>query len=183
LASGEVGGSWCYVDEGRFSFLNGRGEAVLHFEKGRLVRWGKNKPVRYYIPGEETGRHCKVKNAGGNVEVDDWMDCSHGVGGIGTEPEIKVGTGVWTHESLDCEWDHPCPRDVGEPGDHLYVARNYVSFWLEHPTSSARKASVDPGQRMTLLGQQCQWCHVEDDFGTPGWIACVLLEVEAMSSE
>ncbi len=77
-----------------------------------------------------------------------------------------------------CESERTTSEGRAEAGDTRYVARNYVSLWIEPHTASldAERVSVDRGQPLKILGRRCQWCRVEDDAGAIGWVACVFLD-------
>ena len=69
----------------------------------------------------------------------------------------------------------PVLPEVGHTG---YVARNQVPLWSAPMTSSEaseRRAFLDRDQPVKLIEEKDQWCHVEDDAGSDGWIRCVFL--------
>jgi hypothetical protein len=77
-----------------------------------------------------------------------------------------------------CKSEGQAAEGHDEAGDMRYVARDYVSFWIEPHTRplDAERVSLDRGQPLKILRRRCQWCRVEDDLGTIGWIACVFLD-------
>ena len=84
------------------------------------------------------------------------------------------------HPEPDTSCESERTAAEGRVGHMRYVARNYVSLWIEPHTASldAERVMVDRGQPLKMLGRRCQWCRVEDDAGTIGWVACVFLASE-----
>jgi hypothetical protein len=76
-----------------------------------------------------------------------------------------------------CKSERASAEARAEASDTRYVARNYVSLWLE-PTASSNeeRISVNRGQPLKILARRCGWCRVEDNDGTKGWVGCEFLE-------
>jgi hypothetical protein len=175
VGSGDAGPAWCYPHEKQMwtntilfpitpfmiPFMKTwsdayftREEVVLYFEEEKLVSWYHSERTIWYTvtrppPPGDYFSHART--------VTDYSNSY--------EPA--------------CEWERATAEGVAKIGDYLYVARDYVSFWMKPTASSENKASVARGQRMTLLGKRGGWCHVEDEFGATGWITCVFLNAEA----
>ena len=207
--SGDAGPSWCYaheeqdwlktffpltpvsipilaVDPGsRWSDAYfRRSEVALHFEEGRLVRWDKRLTTRYWNPRQDgiPLRYCWSGDPNHCIDNYNYGELDFFEKSLySSVPEKAPGTGEWAYPSGPpaCEWERATAEGVVKIGDYLYVARDYVSFWMEPTASSENKVSVARGQRMTLLGKRRGWCHLEDEFGTTGWITCVFLNAEA----
>lgn len=175
--SGDAGSCWCYHDDEQdwlFTFFpltplfipiavaNGRWDyyyvnrktVTLHFEEEKLVRWEMRKPSGWFVreyPSFRTNAFGEEVFEAGDTYMGHAPDCN--LAQAHTEGQIKAG-------------------------DTCQVARNYVSLWLE-PSASGERQILDSGQPMRVIGRRCQWCHVEDESGKQGWVACVFLESES----
>ena len=190
--SGDAGPCWCYPHEKQMwtntiffpitpfmiPFMKTwsdayftREEVVLHFEEEKLVLWDhRERTIWHVYSGTDT-----------LGEFFDKQDPDYAFD-PGLPSPYPYDTGGVTYRNPyepACEWDRASAEGVVKIGGYLYVARDYVSFWMEPTASSENKVSVARGQRMTLLGKRCGWCHLEDEFGATGWISCVFLNAEA----
>ena len=64
-----------------------------------------------------------------------------------------------------------------EVGDTVYTRANQVGLWSE-PSTSSEKILLERGHRVKIIDKQGNWCHVEDDADTEGWVSCVFLASE-----
>jgi hypothetical protein len=154
---------------------------VLHFEEEKLVRWdvrqrgGGYWRVRPHYRWNPHTAFDHYEDPFSSPE-DHRKDDSSGLAVPG-DPLYNVfdaGEYVAGKES-NCESELAHKEQRIKAGDTCHVARN-VTLWLDPTASSKRRESLDRGQRMTILGRRCQWCHVEDDLGRKGWVACVFLD-------
>jgi hypothetical protein len=97
---------------------------------------------------------------------------------IPTGPQWVFDPSVGRPEpDTSCESEQTTAEGRVGVGDTRYVARNYVSLWLE-PTASSNeeRIPVNRGQPLKILARRCGWCRVEDNVGTKGWVGCAFLE-------
>lgn len=177
---------WCY-HEADFGYIRS-GNVLLHFEENKLVRWqnvvrwttwehsGSQSHFEAHPPGLNLGEHPGPHSLMHRRYL--WCDSilyTSEVTPAGPQWVFDPSTGHPEPET-SCKSERASAEARAEASDTRYVARNYVSLWLE-PTASSKYAemSLDRGQPLEILRQRCQWCRVEDDVGTRGWVGCVFL--------
>ena len=88
----------------------------------------------------------------------------------------------YSEPETSCEPSRASTNANAAASSTRFVARNYVSLWLE-PSASSKEArmSLDHAQQVEILAKRCQWCRVEVDPTTKGWVACVFLDLDEPS--
>ena len=124
-----------------------RRPVLLHFKGEKLVRWELIEPVR----------------TGSTARLVDWG------------PPMRFEHAYYELTFSTCEEVEKSRTFLPRMGETGYVTRNLAALWSAPTTSSERKAFLDRDQRVKFLERKDQWCHVEDDSGSDGWISCVFL--------
>jgi len=177
-----------------------RNSVFLDFEEEKLVRWEAIEPNMTFCSSDsgpafpltsDNAAHWMSSGIAGSYQsvpcpsrrdpptcVPDYGPRIPGRGGIPKGPQWVFDPSTGHPEpDTSCEPERPTAEGRVEASDTRYVAKNYVSLWLD-PTASSNeeRISVNRGQPLKILGRRCGWCRVEDNVGTKGWVGCVFLE-------
>jgi hypothetical protein len=170
---------WCY-EEADFGYIRS-GAVLLHFEEEKLVRW---ENVARWTTRDSTWSHEEnilgiVRRPMAGEKRYLWCDSI-----LPTYEDTPAGP-QWVYDrstghsepETSCKSEQASAEARAEASGTRYVARDYVSLWLE-PAASSREArmSLNRGQPLKVLARRCQWCRVEDDAGMRGWVPCVFLD-------
>jgi hypothetical protein len=197
VGSGDAGSCWCYLHEEQnwiftlfpmtpatipMMVASGdpwdgayvtKSEVVLHFEANRLVRWETRESSGYWKYADLPPSQARYEHV-----LADPGD-PHGGGFVIRENPLEYVVAVKTN----CRWQPP-PETARRirAGDTCHVARR-TTLWLDPKGSGDRKETLEQDQVATVLGRRCQWCHVEDELGREGWVACVYLDRNGAQGE